>query len=180
MLLNSLKRTKKIGIAVAVVLSSALTTGCSNLFDKETKEDKPLVIKKESVACLKEASNDINKYAEDGSGDIGRVIDCTVKAIDDFTSDTQGSENQNGYTRAELANFIEQYLTASDSKTAGDAPAYTEQGLNLKQLVMGGSSDKVSKAEIAKLKSLLLRAKPILVTWARYEGRAPESGQSQS
>ncbi len=163
MLLNSLKRTKKIGIAVAVVLSSALTTGCSNLFDKETKEDKPLVIKKESVACLKEASNDINKYAEDGSGDIGRVIDCTVKAIDDFTSDTQGSENQNGYTRAELANFIEQYLTASDSKTAGDAPAYTEQGLNLKQLVMGGSSDKVSKAEIAKLKSLLLRAKPILV-----------------
>lgn len=154
---------KNITTTALAMLSGFALSGCSNLFGSGPDTNKPLVIQKESVACLKSAGDDLNAYAEDGSGDIGRIIDCTVQAIDDFTSDTQGAKNQAGYTRLELANFIDQYLTAADSKAAGDSPAYTDQGLNLKQLIMGGSSETISRTEIAKIKSLLLRAKPILI-----------------
>lgn len=137
------------------------TSGCSYLFGPKADDTKPFV-KSDSNSCLKDMSANIQGWLGDGKTDIGRSVDCAVGALEDFSQHVRG-QTKSIYTKAELAEFIAEFLTAADSPNAGETTTQTEEILRVKQILLGGASDMITRDEIARLKSLLLRARPLLV-----------------
>lgn len=135
-------------------------SGCSNLFGQKPDEKKPLEIKMN--ACMKDLKANLGLWFQDGQGDIGASIDCAAGAINEFSHRVQG-QTKEVYTRAELSSFISDILTAESSPNAGSTADLTAEILHVKQIILGGSDSLVTKDELARLRSLLLRARPFMV-----------------
>lgn len=153
-----LKSLRFCAVAMSIV---ALTTGCSYLFGPKPDDAKPFA-KKNDVAGIKDVPKTLKAWLQDGHGDIGAAIDTVVRALDEFSRHVVG-KTKDVYTEKELAEFISEYIIAPDSPNAGDVNTWTEQILTFKQIIFGGTNDLITKDEIARLKSLLLREKPLLV-----------------
>lgn len=136
------------------------TVGCSYLFGPRADDPKPLRI--QNAACVKEIPANVKSWLADGQTDIGVSVDCAVKAIDQFTDRVKG-QTKSIYTKGELSEFISDMLTAPDSPNAGHTLAETEEILRIKQILFGGANDLVTKDELARFKSLLLRTRPLLI-----------------
>jgi hypothetical protein len=155
---HSVKFLRSIVAALAVV---AVSSGCSDLFGPKPNDAKPFA-KKSNSACVKDVPDNVKAWLSDGKTDIGLSVDCAVAAIDDFSRHVAG-KTKNVYSELELKEFISEYLVAADSSDAGDVGQKTDQILKLKQVILGGASDLLTKDELTRLKSMLLRAKPLLV-----------------
>ena len=146
---------------MATVVACLATSGCSYLFGPKADDTKPFV-KADSNACIKDIPANIKDWLNAGQTDIGRSVDCSVHAIDDFSAHVEG-QTKSVYTKGELAEFISEFLTSPDSPNAGDTKKMTEEILRVKQILLGGANDMITKDELARMKSLLLRARPLLV-----------------
>lgn len=153
---------KHLHIIAAAFVLAALTSGCSYLFGPKPDEAKPFV-KKSDSACLTTVKTDVGAWLSDGQADIGRSVDCAVGSIDEFSRHVSG-KTKNVYTEAELNEFITEYIIGNDSPNAGHVNDFTEQILKFKQIVIGGTAGLITKDELARIKSILLRAKPLLIT----------------
>jgi hypothetical protein len=152
---------KALAPAFAALALIATTSGCSYLFGPKPEDAKPFV-KKNDGACVRDVPDNVKAWLKDGRADIGRSVDCAVGAINDFSKHVAG-KSKNVYTEAELREFISEYLVSPDSPNAGDVGTMTEQILKVKQIILGGTADLVTKDELSRFKSILLRAKPLLI-----------------
>ena len=150
-------------IAVACVLASALmaTSGCSYLLGPRPDDAKPFV-KKSDAENIKQVPTIVKDWLKDGKADIGGAIDTILKALEDFTRHVVG-KNKNVYTEGELREFISEYLVADNSPDAGDVDGLVRGIMKVKQILLGGTSDLITQDELSRFKSILLRAKPLLI-----------------
>jgi hypothetical protein len=153
-----LKYLSFVAASLAIV---AATSGCSYLFGPKPDDAKPFV-KKSADDCVQNVPADVKAWLKDGKADIAATVDCSVGALNDFGRHVAG-KTKGVYTQTELKEFISEYLVAPDSPNAGDVGTMTEQIFNVKQILLGGSGTLVTSDELARLKSILLRAKPLLV-----------------
>lgn len=156
-----LKHLRVIALAFLCATAAMTTTGCSYLFGPKPDEAKPFE-KKSDAENVKDVPDIIRAWLKDGKADIGKAVDNTVVAIDDFTRHVSG-RTKNVYTRTEIREFISEYLLTPDSPHAGDVDTMSKQILKVKQILLGGSADLITGDEFARFKSILLRAKPLLI-----------------
>jgi|GEM_PF-5246461 len=155
------KHLRFIAVVCVFAIAAMSTTGCSYLFGPKPDDAKPFV-KKSDADGLKEVPTTLRAWLKDGKADIGGAIDCVVKALDEFSRHVVG-KTKNVYTEAELREFISEYLVSADSPNAGDVESLTSGILKVKQILLGGTNDLITNDELARFKSILLRAKPLMI-----------------
>jgi hypothetical protein len=167
--LNCLSRS---GLAVAVmtaVVMASFSVGCSGLGNQKANSEKPMQFQAGENACLNTLSTNLRMWIEAGKPDIGVSIDCSLKALDEFTKDTHGQQ-PDSWSSEEISNFISTYFAKDGTIMGNNALAWTRAGMRIKQLVFGGSADRASRAEVARVRSLLVAAKPLLQGVSPYIG----------
>jgi hypothetical protein len=156
-----LKHLRFIVFACLIATAAMSTSGCSYLFGPKPDEAKPFE-KKSDADGVKDVPDIIRNWLKDGKADIGKAVDNTVRAMDEFTHHVSG-RTKNVYTEGEIREFISEYLLTPDSPHAGDVDQMAKQILKVKQLLLGGSAELITTDEFARFKSILLRAKPLLI-----------------
>lgn len=152
---------QKLSCAVLAV-ATLFVSGCSDLLNGSAEINKPIKIEKADTACVKDLANNIKGWIETGTNDIGASIDCSIRAIDHFTEHVEGQKSES-YSKGELSQFIKEYLAKAQSDLANDSIGWTSEILRIKQLAIGGGTDRITRAEVQRLRSILVSVKPMLV-----------------
>ncbi len=99
--------------------------------------------------CLKEVPVQLQKFMADEDG-LGTTVPCVQSALKAFMRLTRG-EKADSYKSKELQDFFNTYLL-KENKITSD---FQEDIMKLKMLVVGGSSDVVTRAELEKFSEFL-------------------------
>ena len=81
-----------------------------------------------------------------------------MRGIDQFTKRTLGPSGD-GWSKSELVRFFDKYFPAQSGDSAG---TWIEEILRLKQSWFGGYSDRLTRAELLQIRSMLLKMRPDL------------------
>lgn len=106
--------------------------------------------------CIKESSQTLSDYL-DGNADlpaIDSVFDCMDSMVKTFKERTLG-ETQGGYSSKELKEFAKKYFFRESSLD----PELWDELIYAKTIVLGGSPDRLTHAELERLRSLLVAAR---------------------
>jgi hypothetical protein len=147
-------------ILLSAIIGVALT-GCNYLLGPRSQPPTSVKIERNSGVCLKTLAANISLWAETGRPDIGESIDCSVKAVDDFTASADG-QVEGTYSRPELTQFFGTYFSKGGEFLGTNTDTWIDQLLHLKQLLFGGAADRVTKAEIKRVRDLFVSLKPSL------------------
>ncbi len=130
-----------------------LTLGCSDFLKGRPKEELNIEIKKESLSCLKTVSLDFKKFLKSESTDaeIEKTFSCFDNTLKEFQTRAEGATDKDAFTSDELFQIFEKFL--NESQVSKEA---TADLLALKSALLGGTGQKITKAEIAGLREYLL------------------------
>jgi hypothetical protein len=108
----------------------------------------PLNVNEASLSCMDSLSASIDKYLQGHSSDqdVNDIWDCTSKALTTFTQRVRG-QVPGQYSADELRGFLEKYYVHKINLTDD---LMKSSGI-IKTLIVGGKTDQVSLAEIAKI-----------------------------
>ena len=136
----------------ALILSLFVTTGCSDFLKGKPQQKEVLEIKQESLSCLKTVSLEVSKFlkSESTQNEIDSTFDCITNTLTEFQSRVEGVKEAEAFTADELFQIFEKFV-----KDAKISRAATDDLLNLKSALIGGSEQKITKAEIIMLKSFI-------------------------
>jgi hypothetical protein len=157
-------KTQRRNFAAAVCLSACLvlaltSSGCAFFLGSKAKNP-PAELSFEGDDCIKNVGNDIRRWWGGALPSASGTIDCVVQAMDQFAERTSG-KNPESWSKGEFANFIDTYFPRPDA----DAPSagyWIEELLKLKQAIIGGSNDRLTRVELARARALLIKLKPEL------------------
>ncbi len=130
---------------------------CSYVGDSAQKKKNPVVLKASNVDCFGQASQTVENYFNHKASlaAVNSLADCSVRALDEFNRKVVGARDASSYSLAEIDDFLANYL---DRPGTFDG-SFIELLFQLKDSLLGGGAKQVSKAEIAKLRSLVLDLK---------------------
>lgn len=135
------KRALRISVLLVPFVLSSLT-GCNHFFGNDKKVTDPLVMKDQSLSCVRTVGERVSEYFK-GTDDANPadVTDCLARALKKFASDTRGRSSASGWTRSELATFFETYFKAE----AEQARMVGFTGIaNLTEALTGQSKERVT------------------------------------
>jgi len=130
-------RLRLLGALLAPLVLTSLF-GCNHFFGNDKKVTDPLVMKDQSLSCVRTVGDRVSVYLK-GADDSNPadVADCLSRALKKFAADTRGRTSATGWTRSELATFFETYFKAE----AAQARSVGFVGLvNLTEALTGSSS----------------------------------------
>lgn len=135
---------------VPLALVTALITvlsGCSLGTQDSPKEQGPLKMTLPEQECLQASMPAIQQFFQGtvSEKDLNDAWMCTSTALTMFSTKVTGA-NPNFYTARELRTFMESFFLG-DIKVSD---SLLEQIMKVKQLVVGGDSDRITRAELAQ------------------------------
>jgi hypothetical protein len=144
-------------ILLSISILSLGVPGCGYFFGPKGTV-RPFEIKDEHLSCLSELTPLLNEWVKSEKPEkIESILDCASVAIQKFSVSTRG-ENEDGWSKEELDQFLRKYIGKGD----GNKPSWLEDGLRYKQSILGGSADRLSRAEFLRLQTLISILKPAL------------------
>lgn len=146
-------------IAVIALIASwaALSlSACGQIFGEKSKS-KPAQVTVETD-CLTTSKSELKNWVSAKSGDVGAAIDCTLKTTSKFLERVQ-FEGSEGWSAPEIA---ELFADKSGSQNS-DSLKQVQLLFKIKQIIVGGSRDHITRDEIKSLQGLLGRLRPALV-----------------
>ncbi|MBL7688003.1 MAG: hypothetical protein JNJ49_08200 [Bdellovibrionaceae bacterium] len=131
---------RKGSVVVAPLVLTSLI-GCNHFFGNDKKVTDPLVMKDQSLSCVRTVGDRVSTYLKGSDdSDPADVADCLSRALKKFAADTRGRTSATGWTRSELATFFETYFKAE----AAQARSVGFSGIvNLTDALTGSSRDRV-------------------------------------
>ena len=138
--------------ALAVVLP-----GCGFFLGTKSRPQK-IEFKQNTEECLSELKENMASWAKTGQPEMGTQVECIVRGIDQFSNQTRGRSGE-GWSKSELSGFFDKYFPAKDGTSSS---LWIEELLKLKQAWFGGYSDRLTTAELQRMRAFLLRVKPDL------------------
>ncbi len=139
-----------------MALTLVVLSSCSDFLNGKPKQEKVVEIKQESMSCLKNVSLDVKKFmkSETTNKEIDKTFSCIDNTLKEFQTRVEGAAEADSFTSDELYQIFDKFIKDADiSKVAsGDL-------LVLKSALLGGSSQKITKAEISVLRDYLLALK---------------------
>ena len=137
----------------AILLPALLLSGCSEFLKGKPKEEMNIEIKQEAMTCLKTVSLDLKKFMKSESTDseIEKTFSCFDTTLKEFQTRAEGAAEKEAFTAEELHQIFDKFIQeAQVSKVAA------LDLLTLKSALLGGSNQKITKAEISLLREYLL------------------------
>lgn len=134
------------------MLILSLLTGCGDFLKGKPQQKEVLEIKQESLSCLKTVSLEVSKFlkSESSQKEIDATFNCITDTLTEFQSRVEGAQESEAFTADELFQIFEKFV-----KDAKVSRAATTDLLNLKSALIGGSDQKITKAEISSLKDFI-------------------------
>ena len=138
--------------SVAIAIGAFALIGCQVSTSDAPKPVDSFKLSGPQSNCLAEAAPTIQAYFQ-GKGkpdDVAGVWDCASQALDMFTQYTRGG-TADVYTAKEIRSFLETYFL-------GDVRVSDEmltEVMRLKQTILGGSIDTITRTEIARTQGIL-------------------------
>ncbi len=139
--------------ALTLVIPVLLLSGCSDFLKGKAKDEISIEIKQEALSCLKNVSLDLKKFMKSESTDaeIEKTFSCFDNTLKEFQTRAEGATEKEAFTADELHQIFDKFIQeAQVSKVAA------LDLLTLKSALLGGSSQKITKAEISLLREYLL------------------------
>lgn len=152
---RSLRKLVVAAFALAWVVMGM--SGCSYFLGPKAGDAKPIEMKDESLGCLDSIGADLDSWSKTGKPDPAQPVSCLVTALNRFSERTAGLRND-GWSRAELAHFFASFL----ERKGKDPTRWLSEALKLKQTLLGGSSDRLSREELGRIKGWLAESLPTL------------------
>lgn len=143
--------------ATVFALSSLVLTGCGFFLGTKSRNQE-IEFRQNTEECLSELKENMASWAKTGQPGMGTQIDCIVRGIDQFSTQTRGRSGE-GWSKGELSGFFDTYFPAKDGTPSS---LWIEEILKLKQSWFGGYSDRLTTAELARMRAFLLKVKPDL------------------
>lgn len=175
-------------LVVALGLLSALSlAGCDRFFGHDNQVKDPLTMKDQGLSCVRLTSPELKSFFNGEDKDPVKIVDCIAGALQKFASNTRGA-NSDGWTRGELSSFFETYFkvesVAGKVVTAKPADAQFDDNwvaqarrravvtelFRWKAALFGGGETTISRVELERVRTLLLKFKKPLAEW-RGKGR---------
>ncbi|MBK7891393.1 MAG: hypothetical protein IPJ84_11260 [Bdellovibrionales bacterium] len=105
-------RLRLMGALLAPLVLTSLV-GCNHFFGNDKKVTDPLVMKDQSLSCVRTVGDRVSLYLKGADeSNPAEVADCLSRALKKFAADTRGRTSATGWTRSELATFFETYFKA--------------------------------------------------------------------
>lgn len=158
--LKPLYQLRKTLLSVAVFASAFSVAGCSFLNDSNPKKVDPPAMKMEDTKCLSNIKETFTSYArgEKSIDEVDHLFDCMIKAVDKFTERVEGRSSKEGYTLAELEQFMVEYFKGSDDITT----KLMSIGFEIKSISIGGKQNNLTRKEIERAKQIIVTFKQAL------------------
>lgn len=136
-----------------------LTLGCGLKLGEKNKTANVLEIK--GASCLTKSIDQLKLFFAGDATDeqLTESLMCVQEVLLTFKDNVRGQE-QNSYTPEEISKYIAAKFSKSGSAISTD---FLVEIFKLKVLIAGGTSDKLTKAEIEALVSIIGRLKPEVV-----------------
>jgi hypothetical protein len=153
-------RKIKLAAFPSVFLAAGISLcGCDHFFHDSSPKKNVIELKsaQDAAACLSETFSVVGGYFNRtvSLDKTDQIFNCAQSTIDLFTRKAHG-EQADGYSKAELQVFVEDLLnnTTFDSR-------WIDSALQIKQAWFGGSTDVLSRSEVAQIKIFLSTLKDI-------------------
>ncbi len=131
----------------------ALTSfSCSEFLKGKPQKKDVIEVKKETLSCIKKVPDQFKIFlkSEATEAQIDNVFTCLDQTLSEFQAHVEGAAEASAFTTDELFQIFNKFIhDDSISKLA------IEDLLNLKAALLGGSSQKITKNEIADLRKFL-------------------------
>lgn len=138
-------------------------SGCSYFFGSKARPPS-IELKQKSVECLTRLKENMKAWANTGEPAMDQQIDCIISGVDQFAKQTVGRSGD-GWSKSELSGFFDTYFPAKDGESS---TKWIEEILKIKQAWFGGFSDRVTRAELDRVREFLLDVKPDLAAISPY------------
>ena len=124
--------------------------GCDRFLHDEPTS--PSAFRATADGCLRTASTSFKGYSEGLSSPsaVGTAWDCGSRSIDRYLARVRGAE-PTFYTASEMRSFFERYV--GDATKVDDA--LLRQVMKLKQVLLGGSADRVTRDELRRAQAAI-------------------------
>lgn len=139
--------------AQAVLVPALLFSGCSDFLKGKAKEELNIEIKQEAMSCLKDISLDLKKFMKSESTDseIEKTFSCFDTTLKEFQTRAEGTAEKEAFTADELHQIFDKFIQQAQISRVAAFDLLT-----LKSALLGGSNQKITKAEISLLREYLL------------------------
>jgi hypothetical protein len=158
--LKAWQRNFSAGVCLSACLFLAFSvSGCAFFLGSKAKNP-PAELSFDGDDCIKNVGHDIRRWWGGELQSASGTIDCVIQAMDQFAERTSG-KNPESWSKGEFANFIDTYFPRPEA----DAPSagyWIEELLKLKQAIIGGSNDRLTRTEMGRARALLIKLKPEL------------------
>lgn len=169
-------------------------TGCNHFFGHDEQIKDPMTVKDQGLSCVRTVGADLDVFMNGGDRDPVQIVDCLSGALTKFSENTRGA-SRDGWTRGELSSFFETYfkeesetqlrIQTSASRTgpgghAVESPIASFDGdwiaqarrravvselFRWKASLLGGGDTTLSRDEISRIRTLLVKARVPLAEW---------------
>lgn len=131
-----------------------VSSGCGLNFGEKKKSPTAVKLDSNEFNCLSQIGEKIDGYfsAEMSAAEIRQFYSCLGGAFEKFQRFTRGAESSS-YSGQELRLFLEKEFLYPRKIEDG----LLEQSMNLKQALLGGTTDKITREELQKLNLILRR-----------------------
>lgn len=148
-----------------ILFSATFLTSCSDYLIGKPKKDMVLEVKKESTECLGDIKPNMKKFfnSEGGDAELDKSFDCISATLKEFQQKAQGGVDADSFTQSELHQILSTFM--KDAEISSEA---TKDILLLKSVVIGGSSQKVTKPEFNQIIDFLSAVRTELKILKKY------------
>lgn len=149
-------------LSVFFSLVAFLQVGCSDYLSGKKHTPEVIELKNTQLQCLSKVPEEIKKFTDGTASDqeLSDSVVCLQQALIYFKDRTKGS-GIDAYTAADMRSFFGKYFLKENNVTS----ELSLDLMRLKQVLLGGSSQEITKTEISKLVELLsdIRREAILI-----------------
>ena len=156
------KTLSKLGI---ILFTTSLFFSCSEFLKGKPAKQETFEIQAEELSCLKDINTQFKKliHSQSTENEIAETFQCLDKTLSQFQTRVEGKADANSFTAEELFIIFEKFH--KDSKVSKEA---ARNLLVLKQALLGGADDVITKTEITNLRSYLIILKVEVQKLAPY------------
>lgn len=161
---------------IFILMPVMMLSSCTEFTKGKAKKEEVIEIKQDTMSCLKDVALDVQNFmkSEVSNEDIDKTFSCIDETIAQFQTRVEGREEATSFNSEELFDIFKTFV--EDANISRDA---TRDLLGLKTALLGGSDQKITKAELSVLREYLVvikeEAKKILphaqlLTFQKTEG----------
>lgn len=136
-----------------LLFALCLQLGCGEFLNNKKQVNQVIEFKAQKFECIDLLPEQAKKLSngELSKEEIHALFDCSSQAIQYFKEKTFG-KHQNAYTPAEIRNFFGKFLLKENNFSAD----FSSQVMKLKQILIGGSDQLVTKDELEEVLQILV------------------------